>query len=74
MNPQGDRENRRLKIVGDCAERKRFRYSESASLSDQKSLPQHVPNSHGYRDTAKWVKSADTKKSIMLKSVEYKKF
>ena len=31
--------------------RKRFRYSESASLSDQKRLPQHFPNPQGYRDT-----------------------
>ena len=30
--------------------RKRFRYSESASLSDQKRLPQHFPNPQGYRD------------------------
>ena len=31
--------------------RKRFRDSESASLSDQKSPPQHFPNPYGYRDT-----------------------
>ena len=31
--------------------RKRFRYSETASLRDQKSPPHHFPNPHGYRDT-----------------------
>ena len=39
---------RRTKIFKLAPIRKRFRYSESASLSDQKSLPQHFPNPQGY--------------------------
>ena len=31
--------------------RKRFRYSESVSLRDQKSPPHHFPNPQSYRDT-----------------------
>ena len=82
MNPQGDREKkpfkeswrmRRTKIFKLAPIRKRFRYSESASLCAHKSPPHQFQNPQGYRDTTNWVKSADVKKSIILNWVKLKK-